>query len=303
LDDLRAADGFVQVVDLTGATTAEGTPAAAGSVDPAEEVRWLEEELVAWVADILGRDFDRHVRSVELEGRKVEEFLVERFTGLSIGPTRVAAALRAVPLDREHPSRWTREERLRLARALLEAAKPRMVAANKCDRATRPDLARLSDSIAPIPASGTSAEAELTLRRANRSGLVVYRPGDATFRVADPASLRPAQQKALDGISALLTTWGSTGVQAALERMVFERLGQMVVFPVEDETRWTDTKGRLLPDAILVPQGTAARAFAYRVHTDLGENFVKAVDGRTHRALAADHPLEPGAVVRIAARK
>jgi ribosome-binding ATPase YchF (GTP1/OBG family) len=303
LDDLRAADGFLQVVDASGATTAEGTPAAAGSVDPADEVRWLEEELVAWVAEILGRDFLRHTRSVELEGRKVEEFLVERLTGLSIGPNRVAAALREVPLDREHPSHWTPEDRLRLARSILGAAKPRMVAANKSDRVTPSTVQKLAEELAPLPVAPTSAEAELTLRRAGRAGLVQYKPGDSTFVIRDPAALRAAQLKALEGIRSLLETWGSTGVQPALERMVFERLGQMVVFPVEDETRWTDSKGRLLPDAILVPQGTPARAFAYRVHTDLGENFVRAVDGRTHRALAADHPLEPGAVVRIAARR
>ena len=92
-------------------------------------------------------------------------------------------------------------------------------------------------------------------------------------------------------------------MQPALERMVFERLGQMVVFPVEDEQRWTDGQGRVLPDALLVPVHTPARAVAYRVHTDLGENFIRAIDGRTHRALGAEHPLEPGSVVRIVSRR
>jgi ribosome-binding ATPase YchF (GTP1/OBG family) len=85
--------------------------------------------------------------------------------------------------------------------------------------------------------------------------------------------------------------------------MVFERLGQMVVFPVEDEQRWTDSRGRVLPDALIVPMHTPARALAYRVHTDLGEHFIRAIDGRSHRALGAEHPLEPGSVVRIVARK
>jgi ribosome-binding ATPase len=52
-----------------------------------------------------------------------------------------------------------------------------------------------------------------------------------------------------------------------------------------------------------VPAETPARALAYRVHTDLGENFIRAIDGRTHRALASDHPLAPNSVVRIVARK
>ncbi|MCI4355373.1 MAG: redox-regulated ATPase YchF, partial [Thermoplasmata archaeon] len=294
LDDLRAADGFLQVVDASGATDAEGNACPPGTVDPALEVQWLEEELVAWVVDILGRDFERHARPVELEGRKVEEFLAERLTGLSIGPARIAAALRLVPIDRDHPSRWTLEERRALVRALLEQAKPRLVVANKSDRLTPEALEPLRAALDPIPVTPTAAEAELTLRRAARGGLVRYRPGDPRFEVPDPQRLSPAQQKALGAIRSHLERWGSTGVQPALEQMVFGRLNQIVVFPVEDETRWTDTKGRVLPDAFLVPAGTAARAFAYRIHTDLGENFVRAIDGRTHRALGADHPLESG---------
>jgi ribosome-binding ATPase len=303
LDDLRAADGFVQVVDLSGATDAEGRIVPAGSHDPAEEVGWLEEELVAWVAEVLGREFQREVRGVELEGRKVEEFLSQRLAGLSISTPAILAALRAVPIDRSHPWKWSAADRELLARELLRAAKPRLVAANKCDRVA-PDRARaLGERVEPIPVVATAADAELTLRRAARAGLLEYRPGDPEFRVSDSARLSPPQSAALDGIRRILSTWGSTGVQQALETMVFSRLGQIVVYPVEDETRWTDSKGRVLPDALLVPAGIPARAVAYRVHTDLGEHFIRAIDGRSHRALAADHPLEPNAVIRIVARK
>lgn len=303
LDDLRAADGFVQVVDLSGATDEEGRLAEPGSHDPAEEVRWLEEELVAWVAEILGRDFVRHARGTELDGKKVEDFLAERLTGLSISPGAIATALRGSTVERAHPARWSAEERSQLARQLLEASKPRLVAANKCDRVTKQAADALSESIQPIPSAPTAADAELTLRRAARSGLLDYRPGDAAFRVRDPTRLSAAQAKALDGIRSILETWGSTGVQQAIEQMVYSRLGMIVVYPVEDETRWTDSQGRVLPDAFLVPANTPARAVAYRVHTDLGEHFIRAIDGRTHRAMAADHPLGPNSVVRIVARK
>jgi len=303
LDDLRAADGFIQVVDLSGATDAEGRIVAPGSHDPADEVGWLEEELIAWVAEILSRDFSRAAKGVELEGKKVEEFLQERLTGLSISPAAISAALRNAPADRSHPSHWTAEERQEMARELLRASKPRLVAANKCDRSTQDQATTLSTEVAPIPVVPTAADAELTLRRAARAGLVEYRPGDATFRILDPGRLNSAQSKALGEISSLCERWGSTGVQRALESIVFERLGMIVVYPVEDESHWTDGRGRVLPDALLVPAGTPARAVAYRVHTDLGDHFIRAIDGRTHRALAADHPLEPNAVVRIVARK
>jgi ribosome-binding ATPase YchF (GTP1/OBG family) len=303
LDDLRAADGFLQVVDLSGATDAEGRPVPPGSHDPAEEVTWLEEELIAWVAEILSRDFLRHARSTELDGKKVEEFLTQRLTGLSISPFAISAALRNVPVDRAHPARWSEADRVALAQELLRAAKPRLVVANKCDRSSKATAETLTEKVAPIPSVPASAEAELTLRRATRAGLVDYAPGDPSFTVRDPGRLSVGQQKALDDIRTILGQWGSTGVQAAIEAMVYERLHQVVVYPVEDETHWTDSRGRVLPDALLVPAGTPASEVAYRVHTDLGKNFIRAIDGRTHRALAADHPVEANAVIRIVARK
>jgi ribosome-binding ATPase len=206
-------------------------------------------------------------------------------------------------VDRQHPARWSELDRVALARELLRVAKPRIAAANKCDRVARTTADAFAEAIAPTPSVPTSAEAELTLRRAARAGLLEYAPGDADFRVTDPTRLSAPQQKALDEIRTILRTWGSTGVQASLETMVYSRLAQIVVYPVEDENRWTDTRGRVLPDALLVPAGTPASEVAYRVHTDLGKNFIRAIDGRTHRALAADHPVEPNSVIRIVARK
>ncbi len=303
LDDLRAADGFLQVVDLSGSTDAEGVIDNSGHHNPAEEVEWLQEELVAWCGEILSREFERQARHIEMEGLKTEEFLAQRLAGLSITPAAISSALRAVPIDREHPSKWTATDRTELARELLRVAKPREVVANKCDRALPAQRDRLAEEIRPVPVIATSADQELTLRRAARAGLVRYRPGDPSFTLTDPDRLSPAQRKALDGIAETMKRWGSTGVQSALESMIFERLHRIVVYPVEDETRWTDSRGRVLPDAFLLPAGTTARAMAYRVHTDLGENFIRAIDARTHRALAAEHPVEPNSVVRIVARK
>ncbi len=303
LDELRAADGFLHVVDGSGGTTPEGEIAAPGSSDPTDEIGWLEEELVRWIAEILGRDFERAVRSVELEGGKTEEFLLHRLTGLAIPPAAVAAALRQTSVDRAHPSRWTASERMAIARELLRAAKPRVVALNKCDRIDPERAAALARAADPVPVTPTSAEAELTLRRAHRAHLIAYAPGAAAFTVTDPAHLSAAQRRALGEIEQLLGRWGSTGVQPALEELVFGRLGRVAVFPVEDETRWTDSRGRVLPDAFLVPAGTPVREVAYRVHTELGENFIRAIDGRTHRALGADQPVAPGAVLRIVARR
>ena len=58
----------------------------------------------------------------------------------------------------------------------------------------------------------------------------------------------------------------------------------------------------MLPDCHLVPPGTTAKQLAGRVHTDLAEHFIRAIDCRTHRAIGADHELKAGDVVKIVAK-
>ncbi len=303
LDDLRNAQGFLHVVDLSGATSPEGQGVALHSNPPVGDVRFLDEELALWVADVLGRQWDRATRGLELSHGKLEEFLASRVTGLSMGLSHVQAALRATPMDLAHPSRWTTEDLERLARTMLRIAKPKVIVANKADHAEGSDLDGLRSELEGTRVEPASAEIELTLRRANKAGLVAYQPGSESFTIPDPVSLSAPQRKALDGIHHYLERWHTTGVQESLEALFFEEMRLLPVFPVEDEGRWTDGQDRVLPDVFLVPEGTTAREMAYRVHTDLGEGFIRAIDGRTHRALGADHPVERGQVVRIVSRK
>ncbi len=303
LDDLRAVHGFLNVVDLSGATTPEGQLAAPRSNDPKVEVAFLEEEMSLWVADILGRQWDRAMRGVELQGEKVEEVLAERLTGLGITSREVLAALRTTGLDPVRPSVWTGSQKVALSMNLLRGAKPRLIVANKADHSTLEDLTRLESAVAPLAVQATSADIELTLRKAAKAGVIAYEPGSGRFEATQEGTLSARQREALATIRRFLETWKTTGVIESLERLVFEGLHRIAVFPVEDESRWTDGKGRVLPDAHLVPAGTTARQLAYLVHTDLGEGFIRAIDGRTHRALSAEHELHDGDVVRIVSRK
>lgn len=303
LDDLRQADGYLHVVDLSGATTPEGVVTEPGSHLPSEEVRFVDEELALWVAGTLGRQWDKQARGWELSGAKLDEAIAGRLTGLGISISHVQHALRDSHLDQTHPAKWKEEELLQLSRDLLRIARPRLVAANKADRSTSAQLDALRGQLGDLPVQPTSADLELLLRRASKAGLVSYHPGERNFRVPDPARLSAGQKKALGDVETYLAAWGSTGVIEALETLVFQAMGQIVVFPVEDESKWTDKQGRMLPDAHLVPKGTTARQLAYRVHTDLGEHFIRAIDGRSHRALGADHALSGGEVLRIVARR
>ncbi|MGB2825669.1 MAG: TGS domain-containing protein, partial [Thermoplasmata archaeon] len=114
--------------------------------------------------------------------------------------------------------------------------------------------------------------------------------------------LNAPQTQALDKMAAWLRSSGGTGVQPVLERVVFEVLDMIIVYPVEDETKWVDKQGRVLPDAYLMTRGSNAKDLAFKVHTDLGDNFIRAIDGRTHMTVGHDHVLKENDVVKIVAR-
>jgi ribosome-binding ATPase len=188
-----------------------------------------------------------------------------------------------------------------LGRHLRRRGKPLLVAANKADLASREILSSLL-SLEGYHVVPTSAEFELALRRAAGAGLVEYEPGASSFRVTDPSKLSPPQAKGLERIRSYLEARGTTGVQSCVEEAIYKLLDLIVVFPVEDETKWTDKKGNVLPDAYLVPRGSTAADVAFKVHTDLGKHFIRAIDARTKMVVGRDHPIQDGDVIKIVAK-
>ena len=68
-------------------------------------------------------------------------------------------------------------------------------------------------------------------------------------------------------------------------------MGYFAVFPA-GANKLGDGKGNILPDCFLLPKGSTARDFAYFLHTDFGDNFIKAIDARTKKALGKDYLLK-----------
>ena len=300
LDDLRQASALVHVVDAIGGTDFEGNPVPPGSHDPLEDVRFLEDELAHWIAGILSRNWEKEARRADLEEMPPEKLLLARLTGLGFTEIQIHVAVRETALDGKM-ARWRSDDLLRLARTLRHRGKPMILAANKADLAPRETLDRLTriEGYRTIP---TSAEYELALRRAAVAGLIAYEPGASSFRILHPERLTPAQTKGLETVEAFLRERGSTGVQACLEDAVFKLLDLIVVFPVEDEHHWTDKSGNVLPDAFLVPRGSTAVDVAFKVHTDLGNHFIRAINARTKMVVGRDHPVQDGDVIKIVAK-
>jgi ribosome-binding ATPase YchF (GTP1/OBG family) len=294
LDELMDADAILNVLDAAGATNEEGEPVDAGAFDPMEEADFVESELDAWLAGVVSDNWETIERRSRAPDFDLEDAITDVLSGLGASEPDVAACLREVAYPAD-PMAWDDADRAALASALRERTKPLLLVANKADIAPAENVERLRSVDKPVvPAT---ADGELALRRAAEAGAISYDPGDSDFDTVGEVS--DEQRAGLERIREVMAEFGGTGVQAALDRAVFDLLDHVVVFPVENETRWTGAGGRVLPDAHLLPRGSTPTDLAFAVHSDIGEGYLHAVNARTDRRIAEDYELEDGDVIKI----
>lgn len=300
LDDLQQADVLINVIDVSGSTDIEGNSVAIGTHDPIEDITFLQKEIDYWMLGIIKNGLGRIARQAKMKGTKPEAVLAERLAGLKVTEGQIKDAVRNVALP-EDPLLWTDELLLPFCSRLRELSRPTMVAMNKADIATEENILKVQNFTTGC--TPTMADTELTLRKAAAAGLVEYVPGDETFKIKDGAKVNDAQRKALERMNDNLARFKVTGVQKCLENATYDLLNQITVYPVEDEGKYTDHFGRVLPDAFLMPRGATAKDLAYRVHSDLGDKFIRAVNAKTKRTVGADYVLLDGDVIKIIANK
>ncbi len=297
LDDLREADVLIHVLDISGRTDSEGEPTE--GYDPYKNIEFLERELDFWYRDIFRREWSNLSSEIEMENKDFEQQLLSRFSGLKIDRDDIKKTLGRLDLDRDHPSKWNKEDINNFSTELRKITKPMVVAANKIDipgaEEKLEDLKKKID-IDVIPCC---AEAELALRKASEQKKVSYVAGDEDFKILDEESISERERKGLDFVRKILDNYGSTGVQETVNRAVFDLLDMIVVYPVENENSYTDKKGNVLPDAVLLENGSTTEDLAYEVHSDIGEDFIGAIDCRSGRRVGSDRVLENGDIVKI----
>jgi ribosome-binding ATPase YchF (GTP1/OBG family) len=287
LDDLRQSEGIIHVVDASGSTDENGNEIGIGERDPIKDVEFLLRELDMWIYGILKRNWEKIVRKAKAEKREIK-VITEALAGLGFTEAMVREAFADVDIQKLRD-----EELVEIARVLRENRMKMVIAANKADKAPRDFLERLK-KIGAIP---TSANYELILRTAAKSGFIKYLPGDSSFEVKK--ELNEKQRKVLEKIKGYLDEFKTTGVQDVINKLVFDVLGYIVVYPVENESKFTDSKGNILPDAFLVKRGATPRDLAFKIHTEIGKKFIYAVDAKKKIRIADDYELRNNDVIKI----
>ncbi|MEG3055299.1 MAG: redox-regulated ATPase YchF [Methanoculleus sp.] len=292
LDNLRQADAILQIVDASGATDAEGNPVDIGTRDPVRDIEFLQYEISMWMYGILSRHWEKLKRQAQAREFSLAAAIADVFAGLGVTFENVRGAVEAAGVDLRTAGE---EDLIRFCRELMLRGKPMLIVGNKADQAPEACL----DRIAEYDVTFASAAGELALRMAAEGGFVTYRPGDQAFEINPKTNLTAAQRAGLQRVAEFMQVFGGTGVQQALDTAVFDLLDMIVVFPVEDESKLIDSKGRVLPDAFLMKRGSTPRDLAYQVHTDIGEGFLYAVDAKSGMRVKDSLELKSGDIIKI----
>lgn len=293
LSDIMEADALIHVVDISGSTDESGNPVAAGTRDPKEDIKFLEEEIDYWILGILKRNLHTLSKRMEATKEKFTDIVYKQLSGLGIKLADVEHAMAKAEYS------FDDYELLKFIRLLREKSKPMLLAANKIDIAgSETNLERLKDlgyELTPC-----SAESELALRRAAEKGIIEYNPGDKNFKML--AGLDERHKKALDFIRRVIEKYGSTGVQKIIDTAVFDVLNMIVVYPVENEHKFSDSHGNVLPHAHLIKEGLTVKELASKIHTDLADKFIGAIDAKSGKRIGESYKLKNNDIIKILVR-
>ncbi len=282
LSDLMEASGLIHIVDLSGRTDEQGNPTSGH--DPEEDIEFLYREIDHWIKGLLEEKWNSWKEEAEKTDKKLYELIHGKLTGLGVTEIQVKKALEEY------------DDLLDLSRRIRERTKPIILAGNKIDIDEAEDnYERLKSDYDIIP---VCAESELALREADEKDIIDYIPGKDSFEIKE--DMEEEKRKGLEFIQReVLDEYGSTGVQDALNKLVFDELGKIAVYPVESSSKYTDKEERVLPDAYLLDEGSSAIDLAYAIHSDIGDDFKGAIDARTGEKLGRDSELSDGDIVEI----
>ncbi|MDI6730752.1 MAG: redox-regulated ATPase YchF [Candidatus Altarchaeum sp.] len=290
LDDLRNADVLIHVIDISGTTNYKGEETE--NYDPENDIKFLEDEINLWFYDIIKRNWSKISGKVKYERNELLKEIVSMVSGLGIIEHEVKVALGDMTLKND-------DELKEFSFKLREISKKILLFGNKIDKDKNKNFERLGKKYSIIPGF---ADGELALRLAAKAGVIDYLSGDTDFKILK--NLNANQEKAINFIKdKLQRSPTGTGVQSAINKCIFEIGHYIVVYPVEDENKFSDSKGNVLPDARIVRNDSTPMDLAYMIHTDIGKNFITAVNCKTKMNISKNYVLKNGDVIKIVANK
>lgn len=294
------SDALLHIVDASGSIDAAGRITEPGTGDPLADIADIEEELVMWYLKLIEGNRDKIVRGVK-GGESLSSVIARILAGIGVKEHHVSTALKLSNLEGKDFENFSMDDSKRFAWVLRDVSKPTLMVANKIDIPTAAEnFKRIREEYKDILVVPASAEAELTLRRAESKGLIRYVPGDERFEVIKHDGLNERQKWALNFIRRdVLGEYMRTGVQHAINVAVFKLLKMNTIYPVADTSKLSDKDGNVLPDVYLLPAGSTVEDLARQIHSELAKGLLHAIDARDGLRLPVDYELKDRDVISI----
>lgn len=298
------SDALLHIVDASGSIDASGKIAEPGTGDPVADIGDIEEELVMWYLKLLEGNHDKISRAVN-SGVDTINAITDVFRGIGVREEHVKFALENNKLSGIQFDDFDPQRSKDFCWSLRDISKPTLIVANKVDLPSASEnFRRIREQYKDMIVVPSSADAELTLRRAESRGLIYYIAGDERFEIKDQAGLNDKQKWALNFIRKdILGEYMRTGVQFAINVAVFKLLGMNAVYPVADATRLSDKYGNILPDVYLMKSGSTVEDLARDIHSELAKGLLYALDIRDGLRLPTNYQLKDRDVVSIISTK
>lgn len=301
LEDIRQADCLIHVVDISGSVNEKGEPVNPGEYDPANDIEFLEHELDMWYLGILNKGWTKFARQAMQTKTEIHIALAKQLSAFKVTEEIAESEIKKMGLDNINPTEWSEEQLKDLASTFRKITKPMIIFCNKIDvPGAQENFDRVKKQFSDHIFVAGSSMAENALRDLQEQEKIKYIPGEDKFEVI--GELEDKDKQILDFIqSNVLDKHKGTGCQTALNTATFELLKMIPVFPGSSKGL-TDSQGRVMPDCYLMPPESTALDFAYRLHTDFGKNFIKAINVRKNLPVGKDYKLEFADVIEIMAK-
>jgi ribosome-binding ATPase len=289
LNDLSAADVLIIVVDISGLTDQNGNQSTES--DPSNDITMTINEISEWVADIIEKNSKKSRMKSKID------MLTTALSGMKISSDQIEFAVKNSNLSLT--SEWDHDQMILFAKELIKKSKKIVIAANKIDLIKSDEkLEKLRKKFPEFDIIGCSAAIELALKKAAKSGIIDYFPGNKSFDIKN-IDINADQKRALEYMKKFVDKNKGTGVQNIINKAVFGVMDCIVVYPVEDESKYSDHFGNVLPDAVLIKKGSTAHDLAEIIHTDIAKGMLYALDARTKMRIGKEYVLKDGDIVKI----
>jgi ribosome-binding ATPase YchF (GTP1/OBG family) len=298
------SDALIHVVDVSGGIDVTGRVTEQGTGDPVADIGDIEEELAMWYLKLLEGNREKISRSIN-SGVEIVTAITDVLRGVGVRAEHVKMALQKNSMMDGRFDEFNPQKIKGFLRSLRSISKPTLILANKIDLpSAAKNFKRLRDRYKDVLIIPSSADAELTLRRAESRGLIRYNPGDERFEIVHQEQVNDKQKWALNFIRRdILGEYLRTGVQFAINVAVFKLLSMNTVYPVADIKKLSDKHGNVLPDVYLMESGSTIEDLARTIHTELAKGILYAIDARDGLHLPRNYILKDRDILSIVSAK